>query len=59
MWWSETTIGLPPTIGKFENGLGEFFADDVEGGKPVRVRFYWTAGERPSWEHLLGQIDPD
>jgi Zn-dependent metalloprotease len=35
MWWSETTIGLPPTIGKFENGLGEFFADDVEGGKPV------------------------
>ena len=44
---------FPPTIGKFENGRGEFFGDDVEGGKPVRVRFHWTGGERPRWEQAM------
>ena len=55
IYWSDTKSFrlFPPTIGKFENGHGEFFGDDVEGGKPVRVRFHWTGGERPRWEQAM------
>ena len=47
IYWSDTKSHklFPPTIGRFDNGRGEFFGDDVEGGKPVRVRFDWTGGE--------------
>ena len=52
IYWSDTKSHklFPPTIGTFENGRGEFFGDDVEGGKPVRVRFDWTGGASPRWE---------
>ncbi len=55
LYWSDTKSHrlFPPTVGKFENGRGEFFGDDVEGGKPVRVRFLWTAGENPRWEQAF------
>jgi hypothetical protein len=32
----------PPMIGKFENGLGLFYGDDVFEGRPIRLRFIWT-----------------
>lgn len=52
IYWSDTKSFrlFPPTIGRFENGRGEFFGDDVESGIPVRVRFVWTAGTSPRWE---------
>jgi hypothetical protein len=52
IYWSDTKSYrlFPPTIGRFDNGVGEFFGDDVEGGKPVRVRFNWTGGASPRWE---------
>lgn len=52
IYWSDTKSFrlFPPTIGRFDNGRGEFFGDDVEGGRPVRVRFLWTAGASPRWE---------
>ena len=55
IYWSDTKSYklFPPTIGKFENGFGEFFGDDVEGGKPVRVRFHWTGGDSPRWEQSM------
>jgi hypothetical protein len=55
IYWSDTRSFrlFPPTIGRFENGFGEFFGDDVEGGRPVRVRFHWTAGESPRWEQAM------
>ncbi|HEY6632317.1 MAG TPA: hypothetical protein VIZ90_12760 [Rhizobiaceae bacterium] len=52
IYWSDTKSFrlFPPTLGRFENGRGAFFGDDVEGGVPVRVRFDWTVGDRPVWQ---------
>jgi hypothetical protein len=45
----------PPMVGRFENGLGTFYAEHMFEGKPVRVRFLWS---RPSeqtcrWEQAF------
>jgi len=32
---------LPPVVGRFKHGKGEFFGDDVEDSTPVKVRFTW------------------
>lgn len=55
IYWSDTKSHrlFPPTVGRFENGRGEFYGDDVEGGQAVRVRFLWTAGEKPRWEQAF------
>lgn len=29
-------------IGGFKDGVGAFFAEDVPGGRPIKVRFLWT-----------------
>ena len=55
IYWSDTKSHrlFPPMAGRFENGRGEFYGDDIEGGVPVRVRFIWTAGENPVWEQAM------
>jgi hypothetical protein len=55
IYWSDTRSCrlFPPMTGKFADGRGEFFGDDVEGGRPVRVRFHWTGGESPRWEQAM------
>ena len=55
IYWSDTKSHrlFPPTVGRFENGLGTFFGDDVEGGVPVRVRFDWKAGTSPEWRQSM------
>ena len=44
LYWSNSQTGVlfPPVTGRFENGRGEFFGDDVHGEIPVRVRFTWS-----------------
>ena len=44
-----------PVIGKFENGVGTFYAEDVYDGKPLRVRFIWCRTDLPSprWEQAM------
>jgi hypothetical protein len=44
-----------PVVGRFENRIGTFYADDVNNGKPVKLRFTWIASdpERPRWEQAL------
>lgn len=32
----------PPVRGRFTDGTGEFFGDDVHEGRPVRVRYRWS-----------------
>lgn len=32
----------PPVKGHFENGVGHFFGDYTQDGKPMRVRFVWS-----------------
>jgi hypothetical protein len=55
IYWSDTrTCRLfPPTIGKFADGRGEFYGDDVEGGTSVKIRFIWTRGASPRWEQSM------
>ena len=56
IYWSDTKSFrlFPPTIGRFgADGTGEFFGDDVEGGRPVRIRFLWASGPAPRWEQSM------
>jgi hypothetical protein len=42
--WADTTNGClgPPVVGRFTDGVGEFFGDDEHAGTPVKVRFRWS-----------------
>lgn len=46
IYWVNNQTGelQPPVFGRFENGVGRFFGDDLDGGRPVKVRFIWEAG---------------
>lgn len=58
IWWLDSrnphAIDVP-VIGRFEDGVGSFYADDVHDGRPVRMRFLWldTASDTPRWEQAL------
>ncbi len=59
IYWCDTRSFrlFPPMVGRFTDGRGEFYGDDVEGGVPVRVRFLWTGGEEPRWEQAMSRDD--
>lgn len=41
-WVSNTTGRLyPPVVGGFDGDHGEFYGDDVDDGRPVKVRYLW------------------
>jgi hypothetical protein len=44
-----------PMVGKFQNDVGVFYADDSFDGRPIRVRFIWTKGTQgvPRWEQAF------
>ncbi len=46
IWWMDSRMPTapmdPPVKGRFHNGVGTFYADDVENGKPIRIRFIWS-----------------
>ncbi len=46
IWWLDgrTPHTLdPPVRGRFEGGVGTFEGEDTLGGRPIRVRFVWSA----------------
>jgi len=61
IYWSDTAVCklLPPVVGSFTDGLGEFFGDDHHDGTPVRVRFRWSSAEvdAPRWEQAFSADD--
>jgi hypothetical protein len=46
IWWIDSRFPTapmdPPVKGGFHNGVGTFYADDTENGKPIRIRFIWS-----------------
>ena len=58
IWWLD--VRSPhhldvPVIGRFEHGVGSFFAEDALEGQPIRVRFLWhpNPGAQPRWEQAF------
>lgn len=46
IWWIDGRAPHgpvdPPVKGRFEDGVGQFFSDDVVDGKPRRTRYTWS-----------------
>jgi hypothetical protein len=46
IWWMDSRMSTapmdPPVKGSFHNGVGTFYADDTDNGKPIRIRFIWS-----------------
>ena len=58
IWWLDGRAPHSldvPVRGRFEGGVGQFFADDMHEGRPVRLRFTWhpNPGGLPRWEQAL------
>lgn len=61
IWWLDGRkpheMGEPPVIGNFnfKNGVGTFEGDDVNNGRPVKVRYIWSKITKHSahWEQAL------
>jgi len=56
IWWMDSRFPTakmdPPVKGRFHDGVGTFFADDIENGRPIRIRFIWSKITRTTchWE---------
>jgi hypothetical protein len=58
IYWANSSrgvLGLPPMVGAFTDGRGEFYADDEHEGRPVRCRFVWTVSGEDAcrWEQAF------
>jgi hypothetical protein len=44
IYWVNSRDGLmqAPVHGAFRNGVGEFYGEDLDEGRPVRVRYLWS-----------------
>lgn len=44
LYWINSRTGklFPPVLGGFKGDRGEFYGDDMDEGRPVKVRFVWT-----------------
>lgn len=54
IWWLDGRAPHAldvPVRGRFDNGVGQFFAEDVLDGRPIRIRFIWDKRdlESPTW----------
>ena len=59
IWYVDSRAPLgpldPPVRGAFRDGVGTFFADDTFAGRPITVRFTWSAVNpaTPHWEQAF------
>jgi hypothetical protein len=52
------TIGLPPVVGQFTNGRGEFFDQEDYKGRAILVRYTW-ASISPNAARMEQSFSPD
>jgi hypothetical protein len=57
IYWINSTDGQlqPPVHGRFTGGAGVFAGDDMDGDRPVKVLFDWSATdtETPRWSQAF------
>ena len=57
IYWISSKSGRvdPPVVGGFDGERGEFHGEDVDGGRPVKVRFVWTKRDHDhaTWEQAF------
>ena len=62
IWWLDGRNPFgdldPPVKGRFENGVGTFYADDTLRGKRIRMRFTWSK-ITPTSAHWEQAFSPD
>lgn len=44
IYWINSTSGelFPPVVGGFAGDRGEFYGDDTDDGRPIKVQYLWT-----------------
>lgn len=62
IWWLDARWPHAldvPVKGRFEDGVGTFYADDTLNGRPIRVRFQWTHIDtpQPRWAQAFSPDD--
>jgi len=58
IWWLDARMPGAldvPVVGRFEQGVGTFLAQDRLDGRPIWVRFLWLSAdpEHPRWEQAF------
>jgi hypothetical protein len=57
LYWIDPKVGRleSPLVGGFNGSLGEFYGEDVEDGRPVKVRYSWFVKDRDHarWEQAF------
>jgi hypothetical protein len=58
IWWLDgRSPGAldTPVVGRFSDGVGTFFAEDIFNGLPIRIRFTWrtSSGGNPRWDQAF------
>ncbi|MEJ3745915.1 hypothetical protein WEI85_21810 [Actinomycetes bacterium KLBMP 9797] len=58
IWWASGSSGGlldVPVVGRFADGVGTFECDDTWEGRPIRVRYRWSATDtpHPRWEQAF------
>lgn len=57
IYWVSSNSGKlgTPVVGGFDGNRGEFYGEDQDGGRPVKVRFIWTKIDRDHarWEQAF------
>jgi hypothetical protein len=61
IWWASTAAPGQldtPVTGRFVGGHGHFLADDVLGGRTVKVQYEWSSdGDHPTWRQSFSFDD--
>lgn len=57
LYWADSRTDQlrPPVVGRFQDGIGEFFGDDLQDGVPVQVIFRWSdmSPTTARWEQAI------
>jgi hypothetical protein len=48
-------LDLPPVVGGFKGDRGEFYGEDTDDGRPIKVRFLWIkrGPDKAHWEQAF------